>query len=285
MFGEVGASQNLGLAFVNGALIPLAPQISLSVLHRYYQKEYQAYYSNAFAEGSKISNEQGLYFGTEIYPIKKWKISAYFDAYSFPWLKSRTNSPGYGQDYQIQLDYNTSRYIKMYWRFKREIKPENISDDDIAIRYTQEIDKFVVRYHISYQLTNYLRLSNRIELSQYNKGETIENGYMIYQDIRFKPNKIPLTLYLRYAIFDAPYNARIYAYENDILYAFSIPGYFYKGYRTYITAKYDISDRITLWLRYSQFSYSNKDVLGEGGLNEIEGNTKSDVKIQLRIKL
>ena len=78
-------------------------------------------------------------------------------------------------------------------------------------------------------------LKNRVEFVTYQKGELIEDGYMIYQDIKFSPEKIPLTLYFRYGIFDAPYNARTYAYENDILYAFSIPGYYYEGFRTYVT--------------------------------------------------
>ena len=285
VFGEAAVSDNGGLAFLNGALIPLAPRISLATLHRYYQKDYQAYYKNAFAESSRIANEHGLYFGTEIYPIKHWKISAYFDAYSFPWLKSRANSPTYGQEYLVQLDYNPTRYVKMYWRFKREIKPENISDDEITIKYAENVDKYSVRYQIVYKLTRYLRFANRVELSRYNKGGNLENGYLIYQDVQFKPERIPLSLSFRYAIFDAPYNARLYAYENDVLYAFSVPGYFYKGYRTYLTLKYDISNRITIWLRYAQFSYADKSVISENSLSEISGNTKSEVKIQLRIKL
>ncbi len=285
IFGEAATNNDLGIAVMNGALFPLAPQMHLSVIQRYYQKNYHAYYGGSFAEGSKPINEQGVYFGTEIYPIKHWKIAAYFDAYSFPWLKFRSNSPTNGFDYLVQADYSASRYLSMYWKIKREIKPENISSSDIAIIYPQELDKLSFRYHVKFSVSRTITLANRMEISRYKKGEITEKGYMIYQDFRYKPQNLPLTLNFRYAMFDAPYNARFYAYESDILYAFSIPGYFYKGTRTYLTLKYDINKSISVWARYSQFSYADKDVLGEGSLNEIIGNNKSEVKLQMRIKL
>ncbi len=284
-FGESATNKDAGIAVMNGALFPLAPQIQLSVLQRYYQKNYHAYYGGAFAEGSKPINEQGVYFGSEIYPIKRWKIATYFDAYSFAWLKFRANSPTKGFDYLIQVNYGLSRYVNMYWKLKREIKPENISSDEIPVLYTQEVDKLSFRYHIKYSISRTITMSNRIELSQYKKDDLTENGYLIYQDFRYTPQNFPLTLNLRYAMFDAPFNARLYAYESDILYAFSVPAYFYKGVRAYITLKYDLSKNISLWLRYSQFSYADKDILGESGLNEIVGNNKSEVKLQMRIKL
>jgi len=285
IFGEAAVSQNGATAYLNGALIPLHPQISLAVVQRYYDKEYQAYYGGAFSEGGKVENEQGFYIGTEIYPYKRWKISAYFDTYTFPWLKSRQNAPSTGFDYFVETDYNPNRHISMYIKFKREIKAENSSFDDVQIQYLEDVDKISLRYNISFELTDWLTLKNRVEYASYQKGNLLETGYMLYQDIKFVPAKIPLTLYFRYGIFDAPYNARMYAYENDILYAFSIPGYYYKGFRTYLTLNYDITNKITIWLRYGQFSYSDRDVISAGALTEIQGNTKSEIKAQLRIKL
>lgn len=285
VFGEVATNKDLGLATVNGAMFPLAPQMQVSVIQRYYQKNYHAYYGGAFAEGSKPANEQGVYLGTNIFPIKHWKIAAYFDAYSFPWLKFRSNSPTHGFDYLIQADYSPTQYVSMYWKLKREIKPENLSSEtELNMIYPTEVDKLSARYHLKFSVSRTITLANRIEIARYKKAETTENGYMIYQDFRYKPETLPLTLNLRYAMFDAPYNARIYAYESDILYAFSVPGYFYKGIRTYATLKYDISKNISVWLRYSQFTYSDLDVISEGSLNEIQGSTKSEIKAQMRIK-
>ena len=97
-------------------------------------------------------------------------------------------------------------------------------------------------------------------------------------------SKLPLTVSLRFALFDTEsYNAGIYAYENDVLYAYSIPAYYYRGTRTYLMLNYIIYKGFEIWLRYSQTYFDNKDVVSSG-LSEIQGNTKSEIKAQLSIK-
>ena len=61
-----------------------------------------------------------------------------------------------------------------------------------------------------------------MELVNYNKEENpFETGYLIYQDVVYKPKSSPFSFSFRYGLFDTDsYNSRIYAYENDILYVF-----------------------------------------------------------------
>ena len=96
--------------------------------------------------------------------------------------------------------------------------------------------------------------------------------------------EIPLKLSARYAIFDTDnYDTRLYAYENDLLYVFSIPSYFYKGMRTYLMLKYDFGENIDFWARWGLFSYANEDGISSG-LETIYGSKKSDIKLQLKIR-
>ncbi|MGE0087915.1 MAG: ComEA family DNA-binding protein [Bacteroidales bacterium] len=283
-FGEEAISHNGGLAFLNGMYVNLVPQVSLSVLHRYYEKDYQANYSNAFGESSGTNNESGLYFGIEVYPIKQWKISAYYDTYKFPWLTNSTDAPSEGNDYSLQADFNASRDVNMYFRFKYEEKQINQTQasglDEIT---TQENLK--IRFHLSYNLSRQLSLKSRIETSRYQKEDAkSEYGYMIYQDIFYSLNCIPLNLNLRFAVFDTDtYNSRIYAYESDMLYNYSVPAYYSKGTRFYLNLKYTITEFLDLWIRYSQTYYSDLDVISSG-LAQINGNTKSEIKAQIRIR-
>ena len=111
-----------------------------------------------------------------------------------------------------------------------------------------------------------------------------KNGYLIYQDVIWKPVKFPFSLTTRYALFDTDtFDERIYAYENDILYAFSVPAYYYKGSRVYLLLNYKISKHFECWLRYSRSWFSNVNSLGSG-LDEISGNTRSELKAQIRYK-
>lgn len=285
-FGEEAMSQNGAYALLNGVSARLAPQLAFSLLHRYYQRDYQAYFAGGFGEQSNTANEEGMYMGAEITPYKSLRISAYFDTYTFPWLKFRTNSPSYGTDYFVQADYSINRYVNMYVKYKQETKLENSSDEFTGVLPTLPYTRKQFRYHINYKLSRNLTLKNRVEISNFVKeNQEKEDGFVIYQDVSYNVKRIPLNASFRFAMFDATYNSRIYAYETDVLYGFSIPAYFDKGIRTYLTLKYTVvPDFIDVWLRYALFSYTNKDVIGSGN-TEIQGNNKSEVKFQIRIKL
>lgn len=281
-FGEEAYSSNGGVALLNSVMAKLAPQVDIAILHRYYSPQYYSYMAGGFGEASYNSNENGLYFGTEIYPYKFWKLSAYADLYSFPWLRSGIYAPSSGVDYFVQLDKHVARDFDVYFRYKTETKGKNLSDETLYRIEAQ--NKKSLRIHGAYKVSNELYLKTRAEFSYFKQeGTPLEKGYLLYQDVKYKPQNLPFDCSIRFALFNTTYNTRIYAYENDILYAFSIPAYFYKGTRFYVNLKYKITKNIDLWLRWSQFYYPYRTEIGSG-LNKIEGNAKSQVKIQLRVK-
>ncbi|MGE4287318.1 MAG: helix-hairpin-helix domain-containing protein [Salinivirgaceae bacterium] len=285
VFAECAISANSGKALLAGALMKLAPQLSASVLYRNYAKDYQAFYAGGFAEGSKTQNEKGVYLGLQMHPIKNWKLAAYYDFYQFPWLTGNTDAPSKGTDYLVQADYVPKQNLSMYWRAKHEVKQRNAPDETIGITDLVEVDQWNLRYHINYQINSQWQFKNRVELSHYQIGtEPAESGFVLYQDVSSAPFPFPLTLSLRYALFDTDsYNSRIYTYESDVLYAFSIPALYDKGTRFYVMARYQPSANLTLWLRYSQTWYSHKTELGSG-IDRIAGNTRSEIKVQVRWK-
>ena len=73
----------------------------------------------------------------------------------------------------------------------------------------------------------------------------------------------------------------MYAYENDVLYSYSIPVFYDKGFRYYVNFNYNINNKITIWLRWAQTVYKDKTTIGSG-LDEITGNKKSELKMQVR---
>jgi hypothetical protein len=83
-------------------------------------------------------------------------------------------------------------------------------------------------------------------------------------------------------VFNTPnYDTRIYAYESDVLYAFSIPGYYGKGSRAYVMMKWDLTRGMDLWLRYAQWVYTDRTTISSGN-TAIDGSKKGDVTVQLR---
>ena len=87
---------------------------------------------------------------------------------------------------------------------------------------------------------------------------------------------------MRVALFDTPgFNSRIYAYENDVLYGYSIPAYQNKGLRYYVNGRYRFTGKMDMWLRYSLSKYKDITEIGSGQ-DQIDGSKRSEIKIQFR---
>jgi hypothetical protein len=91
----------------------------------------------------------------------------------------------------------------------------------------------------------------------------------------------PLALNLRFQYFETgDYNSRLYAFENDVLYSFSIPPFYDKGIRSYVNVNYDVSKKLTIWVRLARTMYASRTTVGSGN-DEITGNHRTDYKFQL----
>jgi hypothetical protein len=285
-FGETARSQNGGMAYLNGALISLDPKISFTVLQRYYQRNYQNLLSNGFAENTLTANEKGVYMGVAIKPSNATTLTAYYDRFEFPWLKYQVNAPSKGNDYSAQFNYTPSKKFDAYFRIRQRNKEKDKTNTGAMIDYLIPVEQTNYRFNISYELLSFLKLRNRVELIDYKFDHNkTQRGYLAYQDITYTKIGKSLSITLRYALFQTDnYDTRIYAYESDVSGSYSIPGYYYRGSRFYVMLDYNITRRIEIWCRYSQTFYDNKNSISEGSLTEINGKSKSEIKMQLRFK-
>lgn len=281
-FGETANSFNSGLATVNGALISLTPKISVVLLQRNYQTNYHNFFNQATAESSKATNEKGFYTGLNFAVTKNSSFAFYADYFKFPWLKFRVDAPSQGYEVLSQLTYTPSKTLKVFLRYKSELKQQN-TDLETPINFLDDVKKESYRGDISWKLNKSLGFQNRLEVSQYKKGDAAtEIGFMIYQDINYSPLLAKISGNFRLAYFNtSSYNSRIYAYEDDVLYNFNFGVYNGKGFRTYLNLKYKVMKKIDFWIRYALFVYQNTNTVGSG-LDQINGNKKTDVKLQLR---
>ncbi|WP_199140621.1 helix-hairpin-helix domain-containing protein [Pedobacter sp. ASV12] len=282
LFGEIAKSLQSGLAYVNGALISLSAKASAVVLYRNYASNYHNFFNQAMAEATRATNERGLYVGLNLYPAKSWAIAVYADYFKFPWLKFRIDAPSDGYEVLGQLSYMPSKTFKIQLRYKSELKQQN-TDLAVPINYLDEVKKESYRADVNWQLNRSIGFQNRLEVSQYHKGASgAEFGYLAYQDMSYKPLRTRLSGNIRIAYFNIPsFNSRIYAYEDDVLYSFSFGMYSGKGWRNYLNLKYKLLKRLDIWVRYALSFYPRAGTVGSG-LDEIEGNKKSDIKLQFR---
>lgn len=250
-FGEAAIDQHFHRAMLNAVLISVDPKVDLSLLHRVISKEYQSIRGNAFTENSFPSNENGIYAGIAIRLSAGWRIEAYADMYRFPWLKYQVDMPSAGKDLFVQLTWTLSKQAELYTRFKTESGKHNW------------------RIHFNHKLNASVTLRKRIEMIWLSKGEGKQAGFLSYVDMLYKPLLNPFAAIVRLQYFETDgYDTRLYAYENDVLYSYSIPVFYGKGYRYSLTLQYDYSKRISFWLRLAQ---------------TVNENDRIELKLQTRI--
>ncbi|MEP7254276.1 MAG: helix-hairpin-helix domain-containing protein [Ferruginibacter sp.] len=284
-FGEAAFTGKLDKAFVNGIIFSASSLVDLSLLYRNISRSYQSLYSYAFTEGTYPTNEKGLYAGISIRPGISWRIDGYADFYKFPWLRYRVDVPSTGADYLIQVTYKPNKRLEIYTRYRAESKAINDNPDLLTLPPVVQQPRKNWRTQISYHINPEITLRNRTEIVWFDKkGVFPEQGFSTYLDFLFKPPLKPYAGNLRLQYFETDgYNSRIYAYENDVLYSFSIPVFYDKGYRYYLNISYDVNRKLSVWARFAETIYRGKNLIGSG-LDEIKGRTKSEIKLQIMYK-
>jgi hypothetical protein len=282
MFGELAADSKLNKAFLSGAMVSLDAKVDASIIYRNIGQGYQTLWGSAFTENTLPVNEKGLYTGVSVRPAYKWRIDAFVDLYQFPWLKYSTAAPAKGKDFLIQATHQPNKLVEVYVRYKIENKEKNTSADT-NVNFLTTLPKQSLRFHLNYKLDTAFTLKSRTELIRYSEGEKgKEEGFLFYLqgdyvwNTKWKGN-------MRIQYFETSgFNSRVYAYESDVLYGYSIPAFFDKGIRYYINVNYEVAKNISLWARWAQIIYSDKKSLGSG-LDIINGNVRSEYKVQCRI--
>ncbi len=280
-FGEYALDYKFNSALISGLLIDAASEVKVVLLYRNYSDKYYSQYSNAFNESDSF-NEEGFYLGLELSPFEDLKISTYYDSYKYPWLKYNTKGVSYGNDIFIRCDYLGLSHSNLYVQTKRETKYKSFNF--LNTKNDFEYTKQNVRIDFRHKLYSKYLLSTRIELTSYQDYIEHSTGVMVYQDLKYTPEKSKLSFTSRYMFFDTPdFNTSIYAYEPDVLYAFSTPVVTGRGSKFVFVFKYKFSQELIFWMKFTHIDFFNKTTIGSGQ-ETIDGNLKNEVKFQCLFK-
>ncbi|TYZ05923.1 helix-hairpin-helix domain-containing protein [Hymenobacter lutimineralis] len=284
-FGETARSASGGVGTVNGLLLSLASNVDASVLYRRYARDFHTFYGNALSENTRNINETGVYLGLKVRPVARWELSAYYDQFWFPWLKYRVGAPSQGHDWLARLTFSPTKTSTLYVQVRTRTKPYDSDADPSRLLPLPEptVRRSLLGYYNS-DVTPIFSLRTRVQGTRYQEaGGPWRTGFLLAQDASVAIGR-PLRLTARYALFDTDdYDTRQYVFEQDVLYAFSVPGLSGRGTRMYLLAEGRLNRHLTLWVRYATTRFRDVDTVGSG-LEEIQGPERSEVKAQLRYR-
>ena len=285
LFGEAAVSKNGAPAFLQGLQWYFSPLISFSLLGRYYRPDYQAFYAKSFSETGITRNEAGLYMGFTGHPLRHITLTGYVDIYHFPWLRYLADAPSQGTETRLTLTWSPTPGFLIDIQYKKEIRNTNDPEDAALMQELAEQAHSHVRLQIRYLLMPQLQAVSRVDMTRFISapGREPEKGFLICQDLQYKPEKLPIAVYGRFGLFDTRFATRIYTYENDLLYNFSIPSFTGQGIRWYVMLKYPLFARATMGIRVARTSYADRQVTGTGP-SLISVPHKTEIKAQIRFR-
>ena len=235
-FGELAMDKFLHRALINGLLVSLGPSVDAALLFRSISSAYRAVNADAFTENSDACNERGLYAGITMRPAAGWRLHAYFDLFQFPWLRFRADAPGYGKEYFLQLIYQPAKSWSLYVRYKYELKAINAGAAAEVMRAPVMVPRVNLRTGLTLNPGRAITIGSRVDMVWYNghSGEA-EEGFAGFFEFSYKSPRKPYGLNLRLAYTETGgYNSRIYAFEKDVLFSYSMPAMYDKMFRYYI---------------------------------------------------
>lgn len=257
----------------------------LIVMNRYYDAKYQSVYARSIGEGSTVQNESGFYIGLETNLLKYMRMSCYGDFFYFPWKKYLVSkAETKGMDGLIQLNYSPTYKLDMFIRYRYKNKEKDFT----AANKTKQTIPYIqhkCRYQLNYALEDKLVLKSIADYARVNfRGQPASNGFLFSQSAGYMFSALPLRLDVSGTYFHTDdYNSRLTIYEKNVLYAFSMPSFYYEGARWAVNVRYELNKHVTFQAKYGTTCYFNRNKISSA-LEEIDGNMKSDLYFQLRLK-
>ncbi len=286
LFGEAALQNFRNFAAYQGLTFSPGAGIRLTLSYRNYSRHYFAVKTNPFAESSAMNGESGVYTAVSFRPFKRLTINSYFDVFRYNWLKYRTDAPSAGHELLINGDYSPLSGMLVSLRFRNLTKQRNkLFYEGNGFPVTDQTLNSV-RLQVNYPVGETWWFRSRIEQSFFREEEGhSSNGFLIYIDVKHSFAKNRFSAEMRLTHFDTDdYYSRIYTWEPDVLYAFSIPAFTGRGLRFLFNMAYRPTSKIQFWFRLGNTFMPNVEKIGSG-YNAVTGKNLTGIKFQARIRL
>jgi hypothetical protein len=248
LYGELSADENKKLAMVQGISFRPSDRLTIGILFRNYNSGYTTFFGQGPGTGSKTTNENGVLENFTFEAARHLFISGGCDVQHFPWLKYRCSAPSCAIRQEIKVKFLPSEKLSVDASYNYRLT----MTDNAETTGIPDQEKLITRsFKVSarYSIHNNLTFGTQIDYKIANPSGS--RGMLLFQEISYNFRKVPITVWARFCPFYTDdWDSRIYVYENDLLYSFSIPALYGKGSRSYIMAKWKISNFAELRIKY-----------------------------------
>jgi hypothetical protein len=248
LYGELSANDNRKFAILEGMSFSPSSRLTLNFLYRNYNPGYATSYGQGPGTGSKTANENGILGNFTFEAARHLFISGGCDIQHFPWLKYRCCAPSWGVRQEIKARFLPSEKLSFDASYNYRLSMAD-NDESQGIPDQEKLITKSFKASVRYSVNDNLTLGTRMDFKIADPSGS--RGMILSQDISYSFRKIPVTVWARYCLFNTDdWDSRIYTYENDLLYSFSIPALYGKGSRSYIMARWKLGAYAEFRIKY-----------------------------------
>lgn len=285
LYGEV-TLQNFGSpALMQGCDFRPGGGVDLTLAYRYFDRGYMALFQNPYARSASPGGEQGLYVAIRLQPMGQVTITTSLNYYRYSWLRYRVSSPSTGFDYRLLSRYSVDRSNSLVFRYRYSRQEQDRLSSNTTARELTDHRKHSGRLQWQNQGSDLLAFQTVIELTHFSENQGLSSsGYWFSQDVKVVFPAMNLSLLGRLAHFDTDdYYSRIYVYEPDVLYAFSVPARSGNGVLGLLNVGWKITRDLQCWGRILFVHRRDSQTIGSG-YEMVKSASETELKLQLRYR-
>ena len=272
--GETATGDCGAVATLNAASYQFSDHFSLTAVQRFYSARYYSLFSNSFAEGSSVQDENGMYVGATWSPGSRWTITAYSDFAYFAWPKYHTRQSTQSWDHLLNILYLPARSWILGARVRYKEKAGNATGR--------------LRFYASVTTKNWSSKTS-VDYTKFREGNAgsgtqnaSSSGYLLNENIGYHWRWLRLQGSFGY-FHTQDFASRIYAYEPGLLYQMSFGCYFGEGIRYALVVRSEISHHLLVIAKLGSTDYFDRTHISSG-LQEIAGSHQMDLEVQVKWK-
>ena len=249
-YGEGSMSINGSKAFVVGGDIIPDTRLHYSFNVRYADADFQNLHSSIFRLSSG-SNQTGLYQSVYLYLNRSISCSGYLDFSRRRAMKTGCHKPISETIGAARVNGTFGRDLKVYFQIAYKSSDDDAgAENSVSWRFYRQ-ESLGSRLHVEHNISRCCRIQQRMAWSKV-IAENHATGFLYYLDFRLHNLRYPVTLSMRYTYFETDdFSSRIYSYESNVLYSFSVPAYYGKGSSCYLYFAWKPIRKLTLYGRVS----------------------------------
>jgi len=283
-FVDMASSDLRPPGFCCGLKHEFQPDIVYSIVFRYYPPEFYSLLANVAYAGRNFQ-QYGVFSGFNMTLGPSARLSLSSDIYRNTWMPyNKTHFPvSYKGQCKIHASSGKS---ELRFQFFLKVNTNEILTENRQIKDVNSGEQLGLNLRFRSLLDDKTLLTSGLCLRcSFFDDEDKSTSKLIYQDVKRSFIRDLISIYFRLALYNTDsYSERIYLYENDVLWAFSVPAFYYRGMRTAVLVSWKLNRHISLWLKFGCNYFFQRKSLGTGP-DMTSGSYKSDLKFQLRLKI